>query len=236
MTPQECFLRILQGASRFEVITALKQMRLDRDCTRAYMADLKEELYKWQCAEQERKQTELEAEYNSAVDALYLRYMEEGMKYEDYIRMFPTPPAPLFCLPDPPAMYGYILEYLSGHLISEAGTASPLLATSGDLPQLPEILRTARALKYFQRAIDLGRIIPIAGGLKWKGTKAQLGYFIEKVYCPNATDRIAGKMRKGLERLFDVERLDSILVQNAGAGKRGDVIRWRNEIDETIFL
>lgn len=95
---------------------------------------------------------------------------------------------------------------------------------------------TERAKKYFARAVEAGYMIKTTTGYKWtnleaNGGKAQLGYFLDKVYNPDRTKTIP---YKALEKLFGVDRLDSTVYSNYNT-KYPDRQKWRKEIDE-LFL
>ena len=81
---------------------------------------------------------------------------------------------------------------------------------------------------------------PTSTGYKWEfggthGAKARLAYFVERVYCPTATDKIRADIIKPLQQLFEAERLDRAIQQNADSGKTKAVKEWRAEIDKNIF-
>ena len=94
-------------------------------------------------------------------------------------------------------------------------------------------LDTPEARLYVSRAIERGLIQQTSTGFEWipimgRGGKAQLGYFLSKVYPqprPIAT----------LEKLFDVKKLSTYLGNADYEAKRADVKRWRTEIDK-IFI
>lgn len=102
--------------------------------------------------------------------------------------------------------------------------------------KLPLELDTDRARKYFAIAVDANYMEKNDTGYKWlfggkRGGKARLAYFIERIYCLTATDKIQADKRRLLERLFGVERLDRALQQNADTGKSQTVKNWRAQID-----
>ena len=96
-------------------------------------------------------------------------------------------------------------------------------------PLQPDIM-TNSAKKYFAKAIEAGFMEQRGNGYKWtfkNGLKAALCYFIMKVYSPDITDPKTIRY-KALEKLFDVERLDSALCAMLNAKKPQE---WRGEID-----
>lgn len=121
------------------------------------------------------------------------------------------------------------------------------IATNPDAPgmddslNLPPDLNTERARKYFPRAIGAGFMAKTNSGYKWlfggdRGSKARLAYFIEKVYCPAATDLLEAARIRELERLFGIVRLDRAIQQNVEAGAAQSVQKWRANIDGVIFF
>lgn len=136
------------------------------------------------------------------------------------------------------------INYLFNEIVFEDRN---ILATNPDAHRvddslnLPPDLNTERARKYFQRAIDAGFMAKANNGYKWlfggdRGSKARLAYFIEKVYCPAATDLLEAARIRELERLFGIVRLDRAIQQNVEAGAAQSVKKWRANIDEVIFF
>ncbi len=99
---------------------------------------------------------------------------------------------------------------------------------------LPNELDTDRARKYINRAIECGFITITDTRLKWtmggnRGALAQLGYFVEKVYCPNNIEDLP---ESAINALFGVVRIGSAITQMHSAKKPQ---KWRSEIDSKIF-
>lgn len=95
---------------------------------------------------------------------------------------------------------------------------------------LPSKLDTERARRYFAKAIEAQYIKKTESGLQWvfgsdRGRKVSLGYFIQKVYCPNNTEDIP---EKAVNQLFGVERIGSAISQIQNAKKPQ---KWRKTID-----
>ena len=87
---------------------------------------------------------------------------------------------------------------------------------------------TDRAKKYFAKAVNNGLMKKSDNGYKWlhnSGSKASLGYFLNKVYNPNSTTTIPFKY---LESLFNVKRLDVSLNHVLDAKNPQ---KWRKDID-----
>lgn len=88
---------------------------------------------------------------------------------------------------------------------------------------------TERAKKYFQKAVESGYMEKTTTGYKWirncRGKKAQLSYFLMKVYNPDNSQQIPFK---ALEALFDVTRLDSSYSAMLTVSKPQI---WRQQID-----
>ena len=64
---------------------------------------------------------------------------------------------------------------------------------------------------------------------RWEGKRgsvAMLGYFLERVYCPNNTEKLP---EQALNRLFGVARIGSAITQLHNAKKPQ---KWRKEIDK----
>ena len=101
--------------------------------------------------------------------------------------------------------------------------------------QLPFELDTPRARKYFTRAIDAGYMEKTDNGYRWlfgnkhnETCKARLGFFCSKVFD---TPRPISK----LEEFFNIKNLSSAITGAEYEVKRVDVIKWREEINNTIF-
>lgn len=99
---------------------------------------------------------------------------------------------------------------------------------------LPKEIDTERVRKYFSRAIELGYITYRENNdLKWtnsgRGGLAQLGYFIQRVFCPNNIEQIP---EKNIDKLFGVSRIGSAITQLQNAKKTQ---KWIPEIDTKIF-
>ncbi len=91
---------------------------------------------------------------------------------------------------------------------------------------------TERAKIYFNKAIEAKFMEEKEdGGYKWlynKGSKVSLGYFIQKVYCPNNTGKIP---ETGINKLFHTTRLSSSITQLNDAKPQ----KWREDIDN-LFI
>lgn len=103
--------------------------------------------------------------------------------------------------------------------------------------RLPKELDTAKARKYFAKAIELQYMETLENGkFRWigtnnKGVVAELAYFLGRVY--NYRHSVSGNRgedfpEESLNRLFDVTRLYSSLTQVYNAQKPQ---RWRSLID-----
>lgn len=109
----------------------------------------------------------------------------------------------------------------------------------GETPQqdlrLPGNLDTSRARKYFARAMEAGMMEITDTGFKWTygGVPglARLGYFVEKVYCPNNTEKLP---ETAINRLFDVTRIGSAIYQMHNAKDKPQ--KWKSDIDSKIFF
>ena len=137
-----------------------------------------------------------------------------------------------------PYNYDFVLSRLIERLNEPEGETDGEDTTQ--YPGLPPDLDTERARKYFARAVEVGYMKPTSTGYKWEfggthGAKARLAYFVERVYCPTATDKIRADIIKPLQQLFEAERLDRAIQQNADSGKTKAVKEWRAEIDKNIF-
>lgn len=137
-----------------------------------------------------------------------------------------------------PYNYDFVLSCLIERLNEREGVTDGEDTTQ--CPGLPPDLDTERARKYFARAVEVGYMKPTASGYKWefgdnRGAKARLAYFVERIYCPTATDKIRADKIRQLQQLFEVERLDRAIQQNADTGKSKAVMKWRAEIDKNIF-
>lgn len=93
---------------------------------------------------------------------------------------------------------------------------------------IPDGIDTNRARKYFSIAIEREFIEPTSNGYSCLKSKAQLGYFLERVFCPNNTEVLPEKL---LNKLFGVDRIGSAITQNHNTKKPP---KWKNEID-SIF-
>lgn len=95
---------------------------------------------------------------------------------------------------------------------------------------LPDELNTPEANKYFARAVERGYMTRTATGYKWSfGGVARLGYFVEKVFCPNNTERLP---EQAINRLFGVQRIGSAITQVHNAKKPQ---KWQAPIDQ-LFI
>lgn len=103
--------------------------------------------------------------------------------------------------------------------------------TEAELPdgiKLPDELNTPEANKYFARAVKVGYIKKTATGYKWDRALTRLGYFCSKAYTQP-------RPVSALETYFGVKNLAASITQASFECKRADVMRWRSEIDATIF-
>ena len=102
---------------------------------------------------------------------------------------------------------------------------------------LPKELDTARARKYFHKAIERGYMREENGRFRWIGTdnrgnRSELAYFLGKVfgYVHTSTGNAGENFpEESLGKLFGVTRLYSLLTQVYNAQKPQ---RWRAMIDE----
>lgn len=105
------------------------------------------------------------------------------------------------------------------------GAIQPILSQSSLV--LPDNLNTDRARKYFARAVEFGYMESTATGYQWLfGGLAQLGYFVERVFCPNNTEHLP---EQDINRLFGVNRIGSAISQVHNAKKPQ---KWRADIDK----
>lgn len=103
--------------------------------------------------------------------------------------------------------------------------------------RLPKELDTARARKYFHKAIERGYMREENGRFRWIGTdnrgnRSELAYFLGKVfgYVHTSTGNAGENFpEESLGKLFGVTRLYSLLTQVYNAQKPQ---RWRAMIDE----
>ena len=82
---------------------------------------------------------------------------------------------------------------------------------------------TEREIKYYGKAIEAGMAKKTEQGYKWLGLNVSLGYFINKVHRPTATERLPYKR---MEELWGVKRLDSAVHQSADRKHK-----WEKDID-----
>ena len=82
---------------------------------------------------------------------------------------------------------------------------------------------TEREIKYYGKAIEAGMAKKTEQGYKWLGSNVSLGYFINKVHRPTATERLPYKR---MEELWGVKRLDSAVHQSADRKHK-----WEKDID-----
>ncbi|MBR4924469.1 MAG: hypothetical protein IKZ61_01830 [Prevotella sp.] len=108
---------------------------------------------------------------------------------------------------------------------------------NGNDDSLPKELDTARARKYFHKAIERGYMREENGRFRWIGTddrgnRSELAYFLGKVfgYVHTSTGNAGENFpEESLGKLFGVTRLYSLLTQVYNAQKPQ---RWRAMIDE----
>lgn len=111
------------------------------------------------------------------------------------------------------------------------------MEVDGNDNSLPKELDTARARKYFHKAIERGYMRVENGKYRWIGTdnrgnRSELAYFLGKVYgYVHTSTGNAGENfpEESLGKLFGVTRLYSLLTQVYNAQKPQ---RWRAMIDE----
>lgn len=82
---------------------------------------------------------------------------------------------------------------------------------------------TEREIKYYGKAIEAEMAKKTEQGYKWFGSNVSLGYFINKVHRPTATERLPYKR---MEELWGVKRLDSAVHQSADRKHK-----WEKDID-----
>lgn len=236
--------------TRIEVLTKLENLtrNYNQEYTAALLSDIEDQLDDWKYSKDVAR---LQAEYNEKIlepyyTALHCAEYALANGCNEPIE-WPEEPAP-FIAPPPGCyddshifvapMYKYAVEVLKSKLITNSITVIP--EETSTLNGLPNELDTDRANKYFARAIEAGYMTTTAAGYKWgfggkRGAKARLAYFVERVYCPSATDKIQSDIIRLLQQLFGVERLDRAIQQNADTGKSRAVMKWRAEIDTKIF-
>lgn len=93
--------------------------------------------------------------------------------------------------------------------------------------ELPKVLDTPNARKYFGRAYMAGMIDPTAKK-RWLIADVRLGYICSKIYT-------TPRPISALEKYFGVSKLSASISQAEYEAKRADVIEWRKDIDKTIF-
>lgn len=188
--------------------------------------------------------------YSNRLDAILLQEGEDLLRYQQITGVKLIEYRDLSALDYYCGSVGVAKKYIAGlNLTPQPDTSTPVItdsvidASTGAATtegwRLPTELDTDRARKYFARAVNVGYMSSTPKGYKWtfgdKRGKARLAYFVERVYCPTCTDTIQANQCRLLERLFDVERLDRALQQNADTGKSQAVKKWRAEIDSKIF-
>ena len=82
---------------------------------------------------------------------------------------------------------------------------------------------TEREIKYYGKAIEAGMAKKTEQGYRWLSSNVSLGYFINKVHRPTATERLPYKR---MEELWGVKRLDSAVHQSADRKHK-----WEKDID-----
>lgn len=97
--------------------------------------------------------------------------------------------------------------------------------------QLSPELDTDRARIYFPKAIEAKFIEITESGMRWiyikgRGGKVSLGYFIERVYCPDNKGNVP---EKAINKLFGVDRIGSAISQAHNAKTPQ---KWKTEIDK----
>lgn len=107
--------------------------------------------------------------------------------------------------------------------------------TSGLKPQQerPTVEASGEGAEYYQKAIDAGIIERDGDGYKKKGiTKAQLAYFLQRVFTPDATGR-DGRVfpETRLNELFKEKRLGEAVRKLADNKKTGGKPRGYKKID-----
>lgn len=96
--------------------------------------------------------------------------------------------------------------------------------------ELPEIVGTDRARKYFARAIDAGFMELTENGAKWLLEQVKLAYFCSRIYD-------SPRPISDLEKFFNIRGLSALISQvTVNEPKRADVVKWRNDIDKKIFF
>ncbi|MDE6754806.1 MAG: hypothetical protein K2J82_09390 [Muribaculaceae bacterium] len=142
-----------------------------------------------------------------------------------------------------------LLQPIFTNIIPQPATSTPVITemvidtSTGLTPEwwekYPE-LDTPEARLYVSRAIERGFIKITSTGLRWitigggRGGKAQLGYFLCKVYPPHRPTNY-------LEKVFDVKKLSTDITNGDLLRKkepdeiRADVMRYKTEIDK-IFI
>lgn len=98
---------------------------------------------------------------------------------------------------------------------------------------LPEKLKNDTTINIFNKAIEKKFITPKQNCLSWNKLKAQLGYFVGKLYGYERGKDYEGNIGDhvaflDMEKLFNVKRLDRALAQ---AYEAKEPQKWRKEID-----
>ena len=91
---------------------------------------------------------------------------------------------------------------------------------------LPSEIDTEQARKYFARAVDAGLM---SEQYKWLASHAKLGYF-----CCKSFEQ--PRPITALEQFFGLKNLAASITQASYEPKRGDVKKWRAELDRKIFF
>ncbi|MDE7465288.1 MAG: hypothetical protein K2M59_02510 [Muribaculaceae bacterium] len=245
MTPKEFFDRANCEDSKYILAKMIKEVKEEcrGDLLQYFIEDLKRIADRWRECERVKKYEEENERYWCEVNNLNCYFEAYGIPQEAYEEMLNEihEPLPLeFYLPVPlPDSFQWTLGKLEEVVITDSvidTSANELNTSTGLSPEwwekYPE-LDTTEARLYVGRAIERGFIKPTSTGFEWiqimrRGGKAQLGYFLSKVYPqprPITT----------LEKLFDVKKLSTYLGNADEKAKRADVIRWRTEIDK-IFI
>ncbi len=91
---------------------------------------------------------------------------------------------------------------------------------------LPSEIDTEQARKYFARAVAAGLM---SEQYKWLASHAKLGYF-----CCKSFEQ--PRPITALEQFFGLKNLAASITQASYEPKRGDVKKWRAELDRKIFF
>lgn len=234
MTPQAFFDKLISERSKFVLAKLIKDLseQHDVEALQYFVEDVEKFAKEWQERKRDEAFEEDERAYNSEIDFLTGYFVRWELPQEAYERRMAEikPPLPPFLYPLPP---------LPDEALWALERLRECIKSTVTVGGLPDELNTDRARKYFARAVEVGYMQLTPTGAIWlfggNRGKARLAYFLEKVFCPEPTDKLQTSQCKELDRFFNVDRLDRASQQNADTGKSQAVKKWRAEIDE-LFI